>query len=75
MITSFAKPTEEQVSLLCKDSCTVPTESRSEKSLYQVLDGLAGFSCELEKTCIVTDRNSAGAGALSSQLSRTASTV
>lgn len=50
MITPFAKPTEEQVSLFCKDSCTVATESRSQKSLYQVLDGLAGFSCELEKT-------------------------
>lgn len=50
MITPFAKPTEEQVSLFCKDSCTVATESRSEKSLHQVLDGLASFGWELEKT-------------------------
>lgn len=50
MMPPFAKPTEEQVSLFCKDSCTAPTESRSEKSLYQVLDCLAGFVCELENT-------------------------
>lgn len=50
MITLVAKPTEERVNVFCKDSCTVATESRSEKSFYQVLCGLASLSCELENT-------------------------
>lgn len=49
VLLPFAKPTEEQSIQFFKDRCMAATESRGQKSLYRVLDGLSGFSC-VEKT-------------------------
>lgn len=49
VLLPFVKPTEEQSSQFSKYRCMAATESRGQKSLYRVLDGLSGFSC-VEKT-------------------------